>query len=81
MRLKLASLAVIGGVLLLSGCASILNEDNQTINVSTTGNKQISGNVDGKPFTAPGVISVKRDKVARTVNVDTSWMYQANQFA
>ncbi|MDH4451492.1 MAG: hypothetical protein QE265_13030 [Rhodoferax sp.] len=69
--MKAVSGAVLCGAVLLTGCASIMNDDNQNINVTTTGNKQISGNVDGKPFTAPGVVSVKRDKVARTLNVDT----------
>ena len=69
---KIVSGAVVCGAMLLTGCASILNEETQSINVTTSGNKQISGNVDGKPFTAPGVVSVKREKIARLLTVDTA---------
>jgi len=50
----------------LTGCATILNDSTQPINVSTSSGAQISGTVDGIPFTAPGIVSVTRtdqDKV------------------
>lgn len=64
--------AALCGAFFLTGCASILNESDQKINITSTGNKAISGNVNGVPFTGPGVVTVKRDKVAQIVNVDTA---------
>jgi hypothetical protein len=60
------------GVALLSltGCATILNEEMQKINVSSTAAK-IKGNIDGVPFEGPGIVSVKRTKADRIMNVDT----------
>lgn len=49
--------AVIG----LSGCASILNDQTQQVNVSSSTGAPINGTVDGKPFTAPGVVSITRE--------------------
>jgi hypothetical protein len=69
---KLLFPAAICGVVFLSGCASIMNEADQKINVTTSGNKAITGNVNGVPFTAPGVVTVKREKAAKILNVDTA---------
>jgi hypothetical protein len=53
----------------LSGCASILNEKTQPINVSSSTGGAISGTIDGVEFTGPGVVNVARenkDKVLMT---------------
>lgn len=60
------------GAFFLTGCASILNEADQKINITTSGNKAISGNVNGVAFTGPGVVTVKREKVAKIISVDTA---------
>ena len=46
---------------LLSGCASILNEKTQQVNVSTSNGQQVSGTVNGQSFTAPGVVALIRE--------------------
>lgn len=55
----------------LSGCASILNDDTQKINITTSNNTEIKGNIDGVPFTGPGIVSVKRAKADRILASDT----------
>ncbi len=52
------------------GCATILNEDMQKINISSTADK-ISGDIDGVPFKGPGIVSVKRAKADKIVTVET----------
>lgn len=69
---KLALSAALVSVALLSGCASILNEKTQQINVAASNGKAISGTVDGVPFTGPGIVSVQRQKASKIFNVDTA---------
>lgn len=59
--MKLFKLSALGFVVTLTGCASILNEDTQRVNVSASNGAAISGTVNGVPFSAPGVVSLKRE--------------------
>lgn len=49
-------------IVLLSGCASILNDKTQPINVASSTGSDIKGTVNGVPFKAPGIITVVREK-------------------
>jgi outer membrane murein-binding lipoprotein Lpp len=69
---KLALCATLVSIILMSGCASILNEKTQKINVASSNGKPITGTVDGQAFTAPGVVTVTRAKAAKIINVDTA---------
>jgi len=44
----------------LTGCASILNDKTQDINVRSSTGSPIEGTVNGQPFKGPGVVSVMR---------------------
>lgn len=68
---KLALYAALGSVVLMTGCASILNDKTQPVNVSSSNGKQITGSIDGIPFQAPGVVNFYRDKKAKIVTTDT----------
>lgn len=69
---KLKSTAVITVLALLgSGCATILNEDYQKITVATSNNKEAKGSIDGVPFTAPTVVSVKRAQQDKIMMVES----------
>lgn len=57
-----AAALVVSTALIATGCSTILNDDTQKINVATSTGSSISGTVNGAPFTAPGVVSVKREK-------------------
>ena len=56
--------------LLLSSCATILNDDLQNINVSSSA-ESIKGTIDGVPFKGPGIVQVKRAKSDKIIVVDT----------
>lgn len=55
----------------LSGCATILNDDTQKINIMSSNNKEFKGTVDGVPFSGPGIVSVKRTKADKVITVET----------
>lgn len=63
-------LILISGII-LSGCASILNDDTQRINVGSSNNSEIKGSIDGIPFVGPAIISVKRSKADKIIMVDS----------
>ena len=66
------TLAVAGcAVVMMSGCASILNDKTQTINVAASNGASISGTVDGQKFTAPGPVTVTRTKAAKVFTADS----------
>lgn len=69
---KIATSLVVVAAVLTSGCASILNDETQAINVSASNGKPLTGNIDGTPFQGPGVVNVKRTKANKIVNVDTA---------
>jgi len=55
----------------LSGCASILNDQTQQVNVSSSTGSNIKGTVNGVPFTAPGVVTVTRENKNKVFVTDT----------
>ena len=55
----------------LSGCASILNDQTQQVNVSSSSGSNIKGTVNGVPFTAPGVVTVTRENKNKVFVTDT----------
>lgn len=59
--MKLNSVSALLIVLALTGCASILNDSTQPINVSSSTGSDISGTVNGALFKAPGVVNVTRE--------------------
>jgi hypothetical protein len=63
MKIYLQNIVCLGVVAsMISGCASILNEKTQNINVVTSNGHKTEVSIDGMPFQAPGVASVKRAK-------------------
>lgn len=44
----------------MTSCATILNDDTQTINLVTSNNVKTKVTIDGMPYEAPGIIQVKR---------------------
>jgi len=59
---KMSLVTLAASVLLASGCASIVNDKTQKLNVITSNGAKISINVDGKSFEVPGIIEVTRSK-------------------
>lgn len=56
----------------LGGCATILNEDYQMVNVSSSNGLAFKGTVDGIPFQGPGAVPIKRAKGSRILAVETN---------
>jgi len=55
----------------VSGCASVMTAEQQTINITASNNEQIEVTVDDKKVVSPGVVTVLRDgkdKVVRTTD-------------
>lgn len=67
MRLFLAC----GLALSLTGCATILNEKHQKINVVSSNNTPITGTINGIPFSGPGIVAVERAKSEKIIMVDS----------
>ena len=69
--MRVVKVAVLGVALLASGCATILNDETQRINVLSSNGKPLAGSIDGIPFTGPGIVTVKRAKADKTITADT----------
>lgn len=69
---KLAAYALMASVVAMSGCASILNEQTQQINVSASNGKAVQASVDGRTITTPSVVAVKRTKASKVVTVNAA---------
>ena len=50
------------GLVSLSGCATIINEKTQRINVATSTGDRVEVQIDGMPVQVPGIASVTRKK-------------------
>jgi hypothetical protein len=54
-------------IVLTSGCASILNDDFQRVNIATSTGQKITVTIEGKEFQAPGIITVTRENADKIV--------------
>lgn len=68
---KTVLLTSLFAVLALSGCASILNDKTQAINVAASNGKEIVGTIDGTSFKAPAIVNVNRENKNKLVLVTT----------
>lgn len=50
-----------------TGCASIINDKTQNVNVVTSSGQKTEVAVDGMPYQAPGVASFKRAKAEKII--------------
>ena len=58
-------------IFIVSSCASILNEDTQSVNIVSSNGKPIKGTIDGRPFEGPGIIKLQRKKEDQIITVET----------
>ncbi len=68
---KIALFSAMAAAVLLSGCASILNEKTQKVNVSSSNGKEFAGSIDGTAFKGPGVVEMTRAKNGQVIVVET----------
>ena len=52
--------ALLAAAIAVTGCASILNDKTQDINVHSSTGGPVEGTVNGVPFKGPGIIKVER---------------------
>ena len=71
MRFVTRSVVAVAAAFAISGCATILNDETQGVNVVSSNSKPIQGNINGVPFTGPGIVQVKRSKENKIVMVET----------
>ena len=69
---KLVVLSAVASVVFMSGCASILNEKTQAVNVTATNGQNFKGTVDGVPFNGPAVVPLTRTKASKVFKVETA---------
>ncbi|MDD4977158.1 MAG: hypothetical protein PHI29_00840 [Gallionella sp.] len=69
--MKLTYVGALLVVATLSGCASILNDKTQAVNVSSSTGDAIKGTVNGQPFTAPGVVNLTRENKNKVFVTET----------
>ena len=60
-------LVLSAAVAMSAGCASILNEKTQKINVTTSTGEKAQVLIDGMPFEAPGIATVTRTKADKVI--------------
>ncbi|MBU6950300.1 hypothetical protein [Hahella sp. HN01] len=72
MLVKAVKAIALTSMVFSAGCASILNEDTQKVNVLSTSGEKFSGTIDGVPFEGPGVVEVKRANRDKVIVVDSS---------
>ena len=54
----------------LSGCATILSGDKQSINITTDTGKKYSASIDGQKYTVPSIIQLKRENNDKVLTLD-----------
>lgn len=59
-------------IALTSGCASILNDDTQQVNLATSNGKVITVNVDGQEFQAPGIATLTRENANKIITTNAA---------
>ena len=73
MKVDVKNVVILGAcVALLSGCATIINDKTQRVNVTTSNGAKVSAAIDGMPVEAPGVAVVTRAKAERMVTTSDS---------
>ena len=67
LALAMISVAVLG----ISGCATILNDETHNVNLTTSNGKKTTVNIQGRNYTAPGIVQLNRSKEDLTIVADS----------
>lgn len=68
MKVFVSAVALVS-LTMLSGCASVVNDKTQKVNVVASNGQQIKGDISGVAFSAPGVVLVDRANVDKVITV------------
>ncbi len=71
-----ANRSILGGLIATSliaasGCATILNDENQSINVTSSTGESFNFSVDGQSYEGPTIVSIKRAKADKFIVSET----------
>ena len=55
-----------------TGCATIINDKTQKVNINTSTGAKVKGTVDGMTFEAPGIVNLTRSKQDKVLMVEDS---------
>jgi hypothetical protein len=58
-------------VLFSSGCATILTEETQAVNISTSNGKEATVVIDGQQATIPGIVQIKKENKNKVIVAET----------
>ncbi len=67
-----ASVASVASVVLMTGCASILNDKTQMVNITASNGAKVSANADGKVFQTPAIVGLQRSKLDKIITTSDS---------
>jgi hypothetical protein len=67
-KMKLSNLLAVAAVVTLSGCSTLLTDETQLINVTST-KKDLQVEIDGKTHVAAGIIEIKKENKNKTLKV------------
>ncbi|MEY4515714.1 MAG: hypothetical protein RL180_60 [Pseudomonadota bacterium] len=67
---KIATTALVSAMLLATGCATIINDKTQKVNIATSNGAKVKGTIDGVPFEAPGVVDMTRANQNKVIMVE-----------
>lgn len=67
---KLSAATLVAAMLAATGCATIINDKTQKVNINTSNGAKVTGTVDGVPFQAPGIVDLTRSKQDKVLVVD-----------
>lgn len=66
-------LSVVTSVVLMTGCASILNNKTQMVNITASNGAKVTASADGRTFQTPSIVGLQRsqlDKVITTTDAN-----------
>lgn len=63
--------AVVAVAIAASGCATILNEETQSVNVTSSNGQDFSFSVDGQTYDGPTIVSLQRAKGDKFIVTNT----------
>lgn len=64
-----------------SGCATILNQKTQPVNLVVSNGTAVEGRIDGMTFKGPGIINITRENKDKVIEVSTPGCTQQTSLA
>lgn len=69
---NILGLSVVASIVLMTGCASIINDKTQMVNITASNGAKVSANADGKVFQTPAIVGLQRSKLDKIITTTDS---------